>query len=82
MPHANKVSWQRKLARRIVLLDGTSLATLRDAAGFIAALPESRQTAQWNAAVTRLLKATDSGSPDDIASATRAVELVVLEGAE
>ena len=82
MPHANKVSWRRKLARRIVLLDGTQLATLHDAAGFITALPESRQTKQWNDAVARLLKAADTGSLDDIAIATRAVELVVLQDAE
>jgi hypothetical protein len=65
-----------------VLLDGTSLATLRDAAGLIIAMPESRQIKQWHDAVARLLKAADSGSLDDVASATRAVELVVLQDAE
>ena len=64
--------------RAIVLHDGTKLDTLHEARAYIIALPEERHSSQWNAAVARLLEASQSGSAQDIHRATLAVELAFL----
>src|SRR2546426_4385865 len=78
MPRARKDGWADKLSRAIVLREGTKLVTLHEARAFIIALPENRHSAQWDAAIARLMAAAESGSADDIGRATRASELAFL----
>jgi hypothetical protein len=70
--------WQAPLLRAIVMRDGTRLDTLHEARAYIIALPEDRHSPQWNAAVARLLEASQSGSAQDIHRAMLAVELAFL----
>jgi hypothetical protein len=44
--------WSREFDEQIILLDGTQLTTLRDAANYVTALPKNDADAQeWQAAI-------------------------------
>jgi hypothetical protein len=65
--------WSAKLARPIVLREGTEPITLADVRAFILAEPEHIQSRNsWQRAAELLMKAADGG--DDIEAATRKVE--------
>jgi hypothetical protein len=60
---ANK-AWQRKFEDPIPLPDGRTLATLRDAATFITALPKKEAAMpEWQAAIEALMLVVDLGGP-------------------
>jgi hypothetical protein len=56
------MSWSRKFAKPIILKDGRTIATLREARELILALPErTQQRPQWQYAGELLLNAADQG---------------------
>lgn len=65
--------WQAKLARPIVMRDGTKLETLAEAGQFILALPEAfQQRNSWQYASKLLMAAAERKG--DIEAATEAIE--------
>jgi hypothetical protein len=65
--------WPAKLARPIVMRDGTRLETLAEAGAFVLALPESHQHRNsWMKATELLIAAADCNG--SIEAATEAVE--------
>jgi hypothetical protein len=65
--------WQAKLARTIIMRDGTKLETLAEAGQFILALPEAfQQRNSWQYASKLLMHAAERKG--DIGAATGAVE--------
>ena len=65
--------WQAKLARPIVMRDGTKLETLGEAGAFIIALPENYQHRNsWIKATESLIESAERDG--DIEAATKAVE--------
>ena len=71
--------YKRKLARVIVLADGTELVTLRDAANVLLDVlgSDNARSGVPNKATQLLLLAAKTGKHHDIASATAAVERVL-----
>ena len=71
-------NYDRKLARRITLEDGTKLATLRDAANVFA--DRFATVKSWGVleiAIERLIAATESAERDTIKAATDAIQCVL-----
>lgn len=69
--------WSAKLARAIILRDGTQLATLSDARAYILALPNGdRERNSWLHAGELLLEAGEHNG--DIADATGAIETALF----
>jgi hypothetical protein len=72
------VSWDKPLARELVLNDGQTLKTLRDVARLFVERFESVQDAPpQRDAIELLMKAGDSGAPSDIEAATDQVATVL-----
>jgi hypothetical protein len=72
-------NYDRKLSRRIVLDDGTKLATLRDAADLFA--ERFSTVTSWRVleiAIERLIAAAESAGRDKVKAATDAIERVLL----
>src|SRR6187402_422956 len=68
-------NYDRKLSRRIVLDDGTKLATLRDAADLFA--ERFSTVTSWRVleiAIERLIAAAESAGRDKVKAATDAIE--------
>jgi hypothetical protein len=60
----NKRGWERKFEDPIALPDGRTLATLRDAATFITALPKKEAALpEWQAAIEALMLVVEHGGP-------------------
>jgi hypothetical protein len=58
------MSWARRFEDPIILSDGRTLRTLRDAASYIMALPgKTRQSDEWQAAIEALLMAAEDRGP-------------------
>ena len=56
--------WSRRFEDPIILPDGRTLRTLRDAASYIMALPgKTRQSDEWQAAIEALLMAAENRGP-------------------
>ena len=56
--------WSRRFDEPIILPDGRTLRTLRDAASYIMALPgKTRQSDEWQAAIEALLMAAEDRGP-------------------
>ena len=73
-------NYDRRLARRITLADGTRLKTLKDAADFFG--NQFSTVTRWGPleiAIEMLIAAGQSGKRDDIAAATDQVEIVLRE---
>ena len=71
-------NYDRKLARRIVLDDGTRIMTLRDAANLFA--ERFATVKSWHLleiAIERLIAATESAERDTIKATTDAIERVL-----
>ena len=75
----NAPNYDRKLARRITLADGTKLITLRDAANLFATQFATVKT--WRLlelAIERLMAAAESAKRDTVKIATNSIERVVM----
>ena len=56
--------WQRRFENPILLPDGRSLHTLRDAADYVTGLPkEQSELAQWQVAIEALMLCSRGGDP-------------------
>ena len=78
-PSRRAPNYDRKLSRRIVLDDGTKLATLRDVANLFA--ERFATVTSWRLleiAIERLIAAAESVERDKIKAATDAIESVLL----
>jgi len=63
--------WNRPLAYPLTLRDGTTIATLRQAAALMMGLPETRKSKQvWQHAAELLMQAQKSGKTADVHAAT------------
>jgi hypothetical protein len=75
----NAPNYDRKLARRITLADGTKLITLRDAANLFAT--QFATVKSWRLlerAIERLIAAAESAERDTVKIATDSIEHVVM----
>ena len=74
-------NYRRKLARVVVLADGTKLVTLRDAANVLLEVFGSvtARSGVANYAIRLLLMAAETGKRADIVAATDAAERVLLD---
>ena len=71
-------TWDKPLARELILNDGRTLVTLRDAVRLFVDRFESVEDAPpVRRAIERLLKAGDSGSPHEVETATEQVAHVL-----
>jgi hypothetical protein len=62
------MTWSRELEEPIVLPEGRTLATLRDAGEHIGALPKKEHDApEWHAAMQALILVAESGGPTMLA---------------
>jgi hypothetical protein len=69
--------WSAKLARPIVLKDGTSLKTLRDARAFILSEPAYIQDRRaWQHAAELMIAAVENGT--GLEEATKQIELALF----
>ena len=58
------MAWSRRFEDPIILPDGRTLRTLRDAASYVMALPgKTRQVDEWQAAIEALLMAAEDRGP-------------------
>lgn len=65
---ASARGWQRAFDEPIVLPDGQNLATLRDAANYITALPKRESASpEWQTAIKALMLVAESGGPTMLA---------------
>ena len=72
------VSWTRRLPTSIGLNDGRAIATLADARDFILALPERRQTDDWQHASELLMKGARGGATEiDVAGAADQLKIAL-----
>ena len=72
-------NYDRKLARRITLADGTKLITLRDAANLFATqFPTVKSWRLLELAIDRLIAAAESAKRDTVKIATNSIERVVV----
>jgi hypothetical protein len=62
--------WSTPLSEPIELKDGTTLATLGEAAMFIADHPATQPRVGWNAAASGLLIASEAPTPENVRTAT------------
>ena len=64
------MAWFKRFCDPIVLLEGRTLLTLRDAAEYITALPPSeRETARWQIAMESLTLAAETNASIELARA-------------
>ena len=72
-------NYDRKLARRITLADGTKLITLRDAANlFVTQFATVKSWRSLELAIGRLIAAAESAERDTVKIATDSIEHVVM----
>ena len=75
----NAPNYDRKLARRITLADGTKLTTLRDASNlFITRFGTVKSWRLLELAIGRLIAAAESAERDTVKIATNSIEHVVM----
>ena len=62
------MTWSREFDEPVLLPEGRTLATLRDAGDYIAALPKKEHDApEWQAAMQALILVAESGGPTMLA---------------
>jgi hypothetical protein len=60
----HRAGWSREFYEPIALPDGTTVVTLRDAAGYITGLPDAEAVVpEWHAAIEALMLVADLGGP-------------------
>lgn len=75
-------NWSRHLPEPIVLLDGSSLASLDDAAGFLVTFPrDHKKMPWWRHAAHLVTVAANRGTLDDLDAAARQLR-IALKAAE